>query len=482
MKKLTIAVCVVLPLAATAVAQMKHPQTRGDGSFDELEMYRFHLRRVNDTFWTGGQPPISELKSLKEAGIKVILDLQATNEHDVAAEAAEAKRLGMRYINIPVEYMAPKPEQLTEFLKLTDDPQNRPMFIHCTMAIRASAFWMARRVLRDGWTLEKAEAEAQQLGPPARHLREFARDYIAKDAGATAKPQAEATPREPYLVTPAWLIEHFADKDLVLLHVGDKAEYDAAHLPGAVYVDRAQLSLPRETAGLTLQMGTPEQLKETFEKWGVSNSSRVIVYFGKDWITPTARIILTLEYLGLGDRASILDGGMPAWREAGQPVTAEVKTPERGSITPNVHAEVIADADWVLAHLKDPAVTIVDARNTTFYQGNPGGFPRGGHIPGAVSIPFSDLSEDSGKVEPRAVLEASFRDAGVKPGTLVVTYCHIGQQASFVYLVARMLGYQARMYDGSFEEWSKRPELPVETPPAPPAPDQPKPWEACAWC
>ena len=284
--------------------------------------------------------------------------------------------------------------------------------------------------------------------------------------------------RAPFLVSASWLSEHLGDKNLVLFHIGDRAEYDAGHIPGAIYISLRDISLTREQAGgLTLQMPPAEQLKETFEKFGVSDDSRIIVYFGKDWVTPTARVLLTLEFLGLGDHASMLDGGQPVWVAANNPVTAEVKQPARGSITPKPHPEIIADAAWVLAHLQDPAVNIVDARNTQFYEGNPGGFPRGGHIPGARTIPFNSLteSETSNKLKSIAELAEIFSKAGVKPGAEVVTYCHIGQQASFVYYVARILGFKARLYDGSFDEWSKNPDLPVESPKPAAPPPPPKP-------
>ena len=89
--------------------------------------------------------------------------------------------MGLRYFNIPVAYADPKDEQVTEFLKLTDDPANRPAFVHCTGAIRVGAFWMIRRVLRDGWSVEDAEKEAEKIGlREAPHLNQFARAYIEK--------------------------------------------------------------------------------------------------------------------------------------------------------------------------------------------------------------------------------------------------------------------------------------------------------------
>jgi uncharacterized protein (TIGR01244 family) len=137
--------------------------------------------RINDQFCTGGQPRVEQLAELKASGVKTIINLRPPGEHRSAEEEARAKELGLRYFNIPVAFGDPKDEQATEFLKLTDDPENRPAFIHCTGAIRVGAFWMIRRVLRDGWTVEAAEEEAKKIGlKESPHLNEFARKYIEK--------------------------------------------------------------------------------------------------------------------------------------------------------------------------------------------------------------------------------------------------------------------------------------------------------------
>jgi thiosulfate/3-mercaptopyruvate sulfurtransferase len=253
--------------------------------------------------------------------------------------------------------------------------------------------------------------------------------------------------------------------------VGDQAEFTAAHIPGAQFIQTSDISTPRGQ-GLTLELPPVDQLKATFEKFGVTDKSRIVVYFGKDWVTPTARVFLTLEYLGLGDRASILDGGFPAWQAEGRPVTAEVRPPKPGSFTPKPNAKLVVDAAWVSANLRKPGVAILDARLPQFYTGaEKGQMPRGGHIPNAKSIPFSSLVEDkTNKFKSADALRAIFAAASVKERDTVATYCHIGQQASLLYFIARYLGYDAHLYDGSFQEWSNRTELPVEKPePQPPA-------------
>ena len=137
--------------------------------------------RVNKEFCTGAQPRIEHLAQLKADGVKAVINLRPAGEHRAAEEEAAVKELGLRYFNIPVVFGEPKDEQATEFLKITDDPENRPAFIHCAGAIRVGAFWMIRRVLRDGWTLEAAEEEAKKIGlRESPHLNQFARAYIER--------------------------------------------------------------------------------------------------------------------------------------------------------------------------------------------------------------------------------------------------------------------------------------------------------------
>jgi thiosulfate/3-mercaptopyruvate sulfurtransferase len=223
----------------------------------------------------------------------------------------------------------------------------------------------------------------------------------------------------------------------------------------------SDISLPRGE-GLDLQLPPVEQLKETFEKFGVTKKSRIVVYFGKDWATPTARVYFTLDYLGLGDRTSILDGGMPAWVAEQRPVTTLVIIPKPGRLKPSPKPDLVVDAAWVQANLSKPGVAILDARDARFYTGAEAGrMPRAGRIPSAKSVPFSSLLEN-GKFKSREALRQLFTSAGVKQRDQVATYCHIGQQASLLYFVARYLGYDAHLYDGSFQEWSNRSDLPVE--------------------
>jgi thiosulfate/3-mercaptopyruvate sulfurtransferase len=272
------------------------------------------------------------------------------------------------------------------------------------------------------------------------------------------------------VVTPQWLAARLDKEPIVLFHLGDKAEYDAGHIPGAQFLTLPDVSDP--AAGkLNLQMAAVDRLRDVFEAHGVSDATRIVLYFGKDRVTMVARVFVALDYLGLADRTSILDGGLPAWKSAGHPLSTEVPTVKKGSLTPHPHPDVIVNADWVSAHLKDPAVTIIDARTPDFYAGSEANsrFPRPGHIPGATNVPYLTLNTEAPGflLKDLSELRAIFAAAGAKPGAEVVTYCHIGQQASQAYVAAKLLGYRVHLYDGSFEEWSALPDRPVEKGPAP---------------
>jgi thiosulfate/3-mercaptopyruvate sulfurtransferase len=266
------------------------------------------------------------------------------------------------------------------------------------------------------------------------------------------------------LVTPQWLSEHQNDANLVVIGIGQRAEYDAAHIPGSHFLDYNTITLrPGPNQPNSFELPPMADLAKTFGDLGVSNSSRIVLYMTKEAISPTTRVYLTLDAMGLGGQTSLLDGGLPEWQRAGRPVTAEVKAPKPAKLEPCAQGDVIANLDLVKSSLKKPGVGIIDSRTKNFYTGEtPGRNMRPGHIPGAVSIPYLTVIDEAGKFRAPDVLERQFADAGVKKGDRVVSYCHIGQQATVVYFAARYLGYDARMYDGSFEEWSRNAELPVE--------------------
>lgn len=274
---------------------------------------------------------------------------------------------------------------------------------------------------------------------------------------------------EPLLVTTSWLAEHLTDRGLIIFHIGDQASrpvYDAAHIPGAQFLGPlTEFSTPRVQGALTLELPSAETLDSIFEAKGISNDSRVVLYWAQEYYSPTSRALFTLEYAGLAGRVSILDGGLEAWQKEGRPVTTEVPTVAKGNFTVHLNPALVANAEYVKAHLDDRKVRIVDARDTVFYQGTGRNPQSNGHIPGAAHIFFGTMVDSSRMLAP-VVLKREFTAAGITEGQTVVTYCHIGQQATLVWFAARLLGYDAKLYDGSFQDWTRHTDYPIVNPAA----------------
>jgi thiosulfate/3-mercaptopyruvate sulfurtransferase len=153
---------------------------------------------------------------------------------------------------------------------------------------------------------------------------------------------------------------------------------------------------------------------------------------------------------------------MQDWIATGHQVTKDVPAARTGKLAALRVKPIVVDAAWVGSHLHSPRIAIVDGRAGSFYDGIEATGERKGHIPGAHSVPFTEITDDKLRVKSIEELTALFTKAGVQPGDTVVGYCHIGQQATAMLFAARSLGHPVRLYDGSMQEWSRRTDLPIE--------------------
>ncbi|MGV3709455.1 MAG: sulfurtransferase, partial [Gemmatimonas sp.] len=284
---------------------------------------------------------------------------------------------------------------------------------------------------------------------------------IALASAAGAQPARGGAPKPSMLVTTSWLADHVRDADLVVLQVGGKAQFDSVHIPGARSVTLQDITLPNGESKLSTELPTAEKLKAWAEANGIGNSTRIIVVPYDSTLQIATRVFLTLSYMGAMDRTSLLNGGLAAWRAEARPVSNEPPPAARpATFDLKLRPDLLAVMSDVEGAIKDNKVSVVDARLPRFYNGDGGGYPRAGHIPTAKNIPLTSVSTN-GFLKNDAELRQLFTGAGIGDRQPVITYCHVGQQASLLWFVATMLGYDARMYDGSFQEWSGTERLPV---------------------
>lgn len=184
---------------------------------------------------------------------------------------------------------------------------------------------------------------------------------------------------------------------------------------------------------------------------------------------PASRLFFTLDYLGHA-QVKMLNGGLNAWKasggatETGRPqIRHRLDTDELSALEPQ--PKRLVNAEWINGRLATPNVTLLDARpdaEFTGADGGMGGMHVAGHLPGAQQLVWNTLFDSTGKFLPDAELRKKFEAIGASRDTPLVSYCMVGMRASVTYFVARHLGYDARMYDGSIEDWTHK-KLPART-------------------
>jgi thiosulfate/3-mercaptopyruvate sulfurtransferase len=265
---------------------------------------------------------------------------------------------------------------------------------------------------------------------------------------------------KPILVTPSWLNEHSKDPALVILQVnGLEMDYMKEHIAGARFLWTGSLA-PNTPQG-TFNAPDPGAVAEILQQLGISNDSHVVLCHALNEVTPTARMFLTLENFGMRGQVSFLNGGLEAWKKAGYPVTKDVPPAKRGKFVVR-QTGLLVDKDYVLKTLGGASGVVVDARVKEVYDGAPTGYPRDGHIAGALNIPFTDMVDENNMFKTNEQLAVYFNPVVPDMNKEIVTYCFIGQTASAVYLAGRILGYEMKLYDGSMQEWSRIESLPMD--------------------
>ena len=148
-----------------------------------------HFYRISERVAIGGQPTPEQIETLSSEKFNGVINLREESEFNDGPQARAARDWGMTFVRVPVSREAPSDAAVEKFLEATDDPALYPIFIYCGSGNRAAAFWMIRRVVRDGWTVADAEAEANRAGLQGGKMLDFAREYVqrhGKSAGSAS--------------------------------------------------------------------------------------------------------------------------------------------------------------------------------------------------------------------------------------------------------------------------------------------------------
>jgi thiosulfate/3-mercaptopyruvate sulfurtransferase len=285
--------------------------------------------------------------------------------------------------------------------------------------------------------------------------------FIAFLLGAS---HAAAQQENGMLVTTNWLSAHLNDPSVVVLHVGlEQSAYDAGHVPGARFLAFGNVITTRN--GVPNQLPAANDLKAAFERLGVGDTSHVVIYGDTPLIV--SDVYFALDYLGHGDRASILDGGLYKWKAEKRPASKVQPQVKAATLTVTAHPELLVDMPAVQKLVAGKKIVLIDGRAPDQFSGaNPGdGIKRGGHIPGAKNVFWMQTvtSKEDPTLKPVEQIRALYEAAGLKPGEAVVVYCRTGPIATHEYFTLKLTGFHPQVYNGSFMEWSNAGTTPVET-------------------
>ncbi|MGB4704458.1 MAG: sulfurtransferase [Candidatus Saccharicenans sp.] len=265
------------------------------------------------------------------------------------------------------------------------------------------------------------------------------------------------------LVLAEWLQTNLSRKDLRIIDMrADIRDYWAGHIPGAVYLDETALRWP--SGGVPGRLLPLEVFVRLLEEMGIDHKTTIIIYTEVNNYRATY-LAWALDYFGHSNWA-ILDGGFNRWKSENRPVSRDYPAIERKGYGRRVVPDETVRVTLDQVKNRNPEKTVLlDVRPAELYSGERGNWKRNGHIPGAINIFWASFLKEDGSWKDLKFLAENLRALGITPDKTIIVSCGQGLMASHTYLTLKyLLKYpDVRLYDGSFNEWSNRDELPVET-------------------
>jgi len=268
-------------------------------------------------------------------------------------------------------------------------------------------------------------------------------------------------PLLPLIVSPTDLNLALGEKELVVIDLNLPKTYALGHVPGAIPLDFTELFDPQPPAMGLMASGT--KLSKLFSETGITPESHVVAY-DSEGTGKACRLLWTLDVIG-HKGISLLNGGFPAWQKSGLEVELAKQKIPPSQYNVKIGTERIADKEFILSHLNDNSVVVIDCRSAAEYIGQDIRSARGGHIPGAINMDWLlafDYSQGFIKKSDEE-LNIIFQNLGITRDKEVVVHCQTHHRSSHTYIMLKHLGFEKiRGYDGSWSEWGNDFNLPIE--------------------
>ncbi len=266
----------------------------------------------------------------------------------------------------------------------------------------------------------------------------------------------------PLLIEPEQLNAALPQNDILLIDLSQAATYVQYHLPDAVFLDYSWIvRIEHPRMGLLPQK---EQLSRVLGALGIKPDTQIVTYDDEGG-GRACRFLWTLDAVGHSNH-SLLNGGLQAWVNSGFEVSSKIHYPNSGtdySVTFN--DEPVANRQYILDHISDAQISLLDCRSEKEYQGIKVMATRGGHIPGAENIDWVDAMdrENDLRLKPEAELRNMLESRGITPEKMVITYCHSHHRSAHTYIMLKSLGYKkVKGYPGSWSDWGNELNTPIE--------------------